>query len=526
MVEVIPALTAAHLESLERSPGRSESGQIDLCDQEINPHACAYFVTRFCRVTDEGIDALIPAWEFVLEDCAAFQRGDDVHDEKTRQMLATWLTLAQHLWRMTSVRKVSGFLMSRKEKLVDDGGDKATTHSMFGRLRHLYNNLPQYMRDRAEVEFSKLRATCERTGSFVTGDGTTDDPGRGNTIGRADADEAARIPGSKWYAALRRACPHGLRMRSTPDGKANKFWQVKYETRGNFTFLRKHWTRHPDRWDGQEFDENGKPTSAWYRSVCADMTKDEIAREVDISYEHSVSGQVLPEYDEDVHLTTEAVFDPELPFYASMDFGGGAATTCLFSQVHGKEWWWLGDYESWNGDVDDHAPAIWAKAQELGFRGERKQIRFFGDPAGNARELTNKNSTVIRAYRGHGFNNFSAAPRKSVADRIRLMRRKFKRREVFIHVGCNNVRKRITDYRYRTDDMGHVLGDVILDNASVHMMDGCGYGAISLYPIDEASSPIYRTPEPLVAPVPLGRELSRYDERDAFRPIMSGKRDF
>jgi len=485
--------------------------EIEYCTPGLGRRPSARFLTRFCRTQDEdGKIRPIPPWQFVLEDCQLFESRQDTHDEKTRQMLATTLTAGQHLWRTMFVKNSAGFITSRKEKLVDDGGYRSTYNSIMGRMRFMYDRLPDLLKEYAPVEFSKLRISCERTGSYTVGEGATGEAGRSGTWWCADVDEAAFLEGDSWFRALRSACPKGLRMRSTPNGKLGIFPRIKFETPGDFVFTRKHWTRHPNRWNGDEYDEVTKrPTSEWYRRTSGPMTKDEVARELDISYAHSVAGQVWPEFDEDVHVDWDWAYDPSLPLYAGWDFGVAAATAVVFFQVHGREMWIVGDYEGWEGDPDDHAPAIWAKAQEIGFRGEKHEIRCYGDPAGNNRDQGNKNSTVMRAYVAHGFKSFSKAPRPPLKDSIRMVRRKWRRAEIKVYTLCSHVRRRVPDHRWRTDVDGRVAGgEVLVENESKHLCDAIRFGALGVYPIDEGYSADMKT-APLGAPIEQPKGWSR-----------------
>lgn len=472
--------------------------EIAYCTPGVGATPCARFVTRLARTYDEDRHELapIPAYPYVISKANAFERGVDRHEGKTRQMMLTWISASSHLWRIMFVRQSSGFVSSRKEKLVDDGGERSTKDSFMGKMRFIYRNLPEDVQAYAPVTFAKLRVTCPSNDSYVTGEGATGEGGRGSTFSRATVDEAARMEGNDWYSAIRRACPRGLTLQSTPNGRSNVFARVKFRTPGHFEFEEFKWTRHPLKRVGLYYDEHGKPRSVWYDRETASETQDEIAREYDISYEKSVSGQIWPEFDEDRHITWEALIDHDLPLYGAMDFGGGSATTCVFFQLHGREMWILGDYEVWNADVDDHAPALWKKAQALGFRGQPHEIRFYGDPAGNARELTNKNSTVIRAYQAHGFKQFSGAPRRPIKDGIRLIRRKFKRNEIYIHTECSHIRERIGDYRNKTDAMGNVIDDELIEqNASRHLMDAIRYGGVSVFRIDEDFNATVTQPE-------------------------------
>jgi len=494
--------------------------QIMYCTPGIGPAWSRYFVTRYCYTSDEGRNgqvSLIPAFSYSLEKCKAFEDGVDHHGEKTRQMMITWLTAGCHLGRTMFGRNASGFLTSRKEKLVDDGGQRSTINSIFGRMRFIYRHLPDWMQEERPVNFSHLRMDCEKSGGYVVGEGATGEGGRSGTFGRADVDEAAFMPGEGWWRALRAACPNGVGLNSTPNGNDNIFSRIKHDTPGHFRFLRYHWSRHPVKAIGLYQGEDGKLRSPWYDNETASLTKDEVAREYDISYAHSVTGQAWPEFDEDRHIADPGVciFDPTLPLYGGIDFGMGAATALVFFQVHGREMWIIADYEVWNADVDDHAPAIAKLLNEVtGGRVDRHEVYIYGDPAGNAREMTNKHSTVIRAYQPHGFKRMQATTRQPLKDGLRLMRRKFHRDEVVIDpVNCRFLQKRIPDLRYKTDPMGRVIADVLEENSAKHICDAVRYGAQGVYRVDEDYSAVIEQPAiTVVSPhSPDRRSRDRYE---------------
>jgi len=148
---------------------------------------CAFFLTDLCYTLDEhGNSSKIPAWPYILEDAQAFQDGVDRHVEKTRQMMISWLTAAEHLWGVMFIHGYAGFLASCKEKLVDDGGENSTPNSLMGRIRYIYDRLPDEIRDWAPLSFSHLRIHCPAQSSFIVGEGTSPNMGRGGTWTRTE----------------------------------------------------------------------------------------------------------------------------------------------------------------------------------------------------------------------------------------------------------------------------------------------------------------------------------------------------
>jgi hypothetical protein len=422
-------------------------------------------------------------------------------------MMATWLGCAAMLWGLLYRPGFSGFVASRKERLVDDGGENSTVFSLMGRIRFLYENLvDEDIRRALPVRFAYLRADCLASGSIIVGEAANGEIGRGGTFTNALIDEAAFIERSEQsHRSIRLACPRGLVYQSTPNGMGNAFAQIKYDKKrqGAFNFISLPWQHHPGRWDRKEYDpETGKPTSAWYRAQVADLPPDALAREVDINYSASVAGLVYTEFLHSEypagHIDSSLLWCPDLRSYWGLDFGIGAATAGWFGQVHINaqglgELHVLQDYELENQPVSVHATNLYDRAVQAGFRPNhalgsvRKQIHCKGDPAGNAREMV-RASTVVNAYIAEGYENFDT-PRVPLRDGIRLLKRLFHQRRVRIHPRCEVTLRRLPDYSYPTDDAGHVMGDEPdkkgASGFSSHVMDGARYLATGLFPVDD-----------------------------------------
>jgi hypothetical protein len=215
------------------------------------------------------------------------------------------------------------------------------------------------------------------------------------------------------------------------------------------------------------------------------MTDDQVAREMDIDFSRSASGLVYPEFSYDKHMSVEVRYDDSLPLYGCMDFGIGAATAAYLFQVAPSfpRVRVLSDYEQENAPAEVNARNVWSMAQKIGFKGSRSEVRWYGDPAGNAREIAT-GSSVIREYRHAGFLNF-ITPRIKKLDGIRLVRRFLHRGDILFSVDCGMTALRIADYRYPTDDSGAVKGDEPVKNKATHLMDALRYGITGLFPTDE-----------------------------------------
>lgn len=452
----------------------------------------------------------LPQYPFLTRYVDALNYGGDCAIAKSRQMLGSWGACAVLLHRLMHVDGYAALVTSRKQQLVDDGGENSTTSSLMGRIRYLYDSLPPYIKDRAPVTFNHLRAVCRKHGSHIIGEGTTTNVARGGTFDNVLADEWAFVPQSELaFSSIRAACKSGVWLLSTPNGPDGNFARVWRENPAGFDQVRLHWTEHPLRYHGEVDPDTGRPTSEWYRQMCASMTPDQIARELDIDFSRSASGLVYPEFSYDKHMSNEVAYDSALPLYGCMDFGIGAATAAYLFQVAPSfpRVRVLHDYEMENAPAEVNARNVWAMAQQIGFKGLRSEVRWYGDPAGNAREIAT-GSSVIREYRHAGFTNFTT-PRVKKLDGIRLVRRFLHRGDILFSVDCAMTALRIADYRYPTDDSGAVKGDEPVKNKATHLMDALRYGVTGLFPTDEGVMtsadltfdrprvPLMREPEPL-----------------------------
>lgn len=503
------------------------------CTPGAGVDPAAYFITRYCLTADDaGQVHPLPPWEFVLRYIRDLESGDNLVVEKSRQMMATWIACAYFVWKLLFVRGSAGFVASRKEALVDDGGENSTRESLLGRIRFIYANLPQWCHDLGPVQFSHLRVAARWNDAHIKGESSNPNLGRGGTFTHGLLDEAAFMPQSESvFASISDACKRGLVLQSTPNGRNNAHARLIHDKFSGFRKVRLHWTEHPERWDRLERDADGKPTSEAYRAAKAKMNPDQLAREWDINYSASVSGLVFPEFNYDRHYRTDIYLDPDLSLHLGMDFGIGAPTAAVLFQIHGREAHFLVDYEMANAPAEVNAKNLWALIRGLGFQGEMQDVVCHGDPAGNAREIAT-GSSVIREYRAAGFTQFST-PRVKLRDGIRLVRNKFHRGELYFSTDCQVIARRLPDYRYPTDDAGNVKGDepskTGADALATHIADALRYGITGTFPVDGVAMGILReTPHgERKSPLPVGADVPRPAKPlEDWQPIASNKRLF
>lgn len=252
--------------------------------------------------------------DFIQNDLyPAYKAGESILDEKTRQMGLSWLYCAFSLWGMLFDKNFTGFMVSRKEALVDDGGDHSTKDSLFGKLRYMYDKLSASFRrkyrehfDAAKkadiISFKSLRIVNEITGAYMVGSSANIDAGRGGTYKFAFWDEVASTPRSEIIFQAFKLAGRCKCYNSTVRGRGNVFARLRWDDTKPVKVVTIHWAQHPRRVSGLHRDEEGKLTSDWYANECKGLTKTQIGQELDIDYEISVQGRVYPALDRKVHF--------------------------------------------------------------------------------------------------------------------------------------------------------------------------------------------------------------------------------
>lgn len=382
----------------------------------------------------------IPMYPYLMDFFERVQTPENTHIEKSRQLLMSWAWMAVFLWDILFHDQWANLAISRKEALVDDGGETSTTDSLFGKLRLLWMGLPPYLQH--PIAFRHLRVTCETTRSYVKGESSTPNAGRGATYMRALLDEAAHIMNNETvFRAVRQSAKHGVILNSTPLGKGGVFGRIRFQKRTTFAHLSYHWSVHPDRAEAlycacgwrsnalhdepvhEQFAEHTclqradqesgarKPRSPWYDSATADYTEEQIASEFDLSYEKSQRGRVFGKFDA-VRQTVDyhdriglqgdqesalayrrrylhAVLDPHLETVVGWDFGVSDPTSLLLGQVVNDQTMtirWLDEFEHNNENwryFHTFVQGLWAPIVKsvTGL-----ELLHYGDPAGKGRD--------------------------------------------------------------------------------------------------------------------------------------------
>ncbi|MCC8364928.1 TerL protein [Xenorhabdus sp. PB61.4] len=198
--------------------------------------------------------------------------------EKTRDMGISWLTVATACSICLFNRGVAAGFGSRKEEYVDKLG---SPKSLFDKARNFINLLPAEFRGTWDIRkhAPHMRILFPDTDSVMTGE-AGDGIGRGDRASFYFVDEAAFLERPELVDASLSATTNCRQDVSTPNGMANSFAQRRHS--GNIEVFTFHW-----RDDPRKDDE-------WYAKQKEKLDPVTLAQEVDINYQASVEGILIP----------------------------------------------------------------------------------------------------------------------------------------------------------------------------------------------------------------------------------------
>lgn len=290
-----------------------------------------HFINHFCWTYDPRTKyphipfVLYPFQEELVKDLVnQIENGEDILIEKSRDMGGTWVVLAVGLWGWL-FKGWDGRIGSRTENYVDMQGDM---DSLFEKLRYMVEKMPQWMLPKGfekEKHATYMRLINPHANCSIIGEAPTANFGTGGRRKWALLDEFAYWPHaeSSWRK-LGDTTPCRIAI-STPEGRGNKFAKLRFSNDVNIKLVTLHWKIHPLK------DE------AWYEKEKKRRTPEEVAQELDISYDASVTGRVYPEFDHVEHGEgIEFDYDFDFPLFTAWDFGEGGPdpTVVLWLQIH------------------------------------------------------------------------------------------------------------------------------------------------------------------------------------------------
>jgi hypothetical protein len=368
---------------------------------------------------------------------------------KGRELGVTWefICYVAHAWRFSN--GFSAKLGSRKESLVDD----STVDSLFGKLRFLFKRMPAHLREK-NVKDILLQLINNRNGSEIIGEATNPGFGRGGRKTGILFDEFAHVP-----PAIAAACwtsvdtvSETIWLPSTPNGKANKFYQLYSEFPEEYVF-EMNWRADPYR------DETWKAKRLEKQSV------EEFEQEHEASFSAIRTGKIYS-FNRDSIVYTET--DPEWSrnstaaranwfHMGGWDFGSGPSLSCCLLAL--LEWdgknpiptIWLDDELVWKGT--SFQTVANDTLQRLTQYGSSKKFHV-ADPASKNRE--SDQSSWLSNLQGCGIP-LQALPgefntRDGIDDSIRLVQWMLDSRKLRIHERCKHTLEALQSWRYDIPD--------------------------------------------------------------------------
>jgi len=353
--------------------------------------------------------------------------------------------------------------VSRKEDEVDD----RTPRSLFGKLRFMYHRLPDFLKP-SEVDMAQMRFAVPENDGFIRGESANDDAGRGGTFTFLLLDEAAHIDRAETMWPALRQSAQCIVLNSTPNGEGNLFARIRFDRHSAFEKTRIHWREHPHRDD------------EWFARQTRDMTEEEIAQELGISYEKSRKDRVYREFDYGIHVSSAACYNSDLPLYTAQNFGIRDPWVILWLQTDSSDNIYVIDEYTNSGQIVDHYAGVWHRHAKR----YKTPCANYGDPAGNQQSPITGSSIIHEFYTRHGIR-VTTTP-SPVVDGITAIKRALQHRRLFICPDCTHLIDCFHNYRYADTTTAARREEPLHDRTS-HAMDALRYFSVNRYPLSGIS---------------------------------------
>lgn len=294
------------------------------------------------RNVERGLPARIPFLLFPKQEewiqwfVERWRNAEPGITEKTRDMGMSWLTVGMASSLCLFNRGVFAGFGSRKEEYVDKIG---SPKSLFDKARNFISLLPAEFRGGWSVKqhAPHMRILFPDTDSAMTGE-AGDGIGRGDRTSFYIVDESAFLERPHLVDASLSATTNCRQDVSTPNGMANSFAERRHGGKIKvFTF---HWRDDPRKDD------------AWYAKQVENLDSVTIAQEIDINYNASVEGVLIPSawVQAAIDAHEKLGIKPTGQRMGALDIADEGKDTNAFTTRHG---FLLEDVEEWSGKGDD-----------------------------------------------------------------------------------------------------------------------------------------------------------------------------
>ena len=236
--------------------------------------------------------------------------------EKSRQQWVSWIVCAFALWGYL-FRDYKILFLSQKEDFVDKIWD---LQSLFQKIRFMTEQLPKWMLPKdfsIDNHMPRLRIYKPKwsgTGS-ITWDSASKNASTWGTYKFVFLDEFSKMDNASSINTAVQATTWCIIYNSTPLGKFNEYYRCRIQAvQWKMKHIRLHRSLNPFY------------TKEWYEWRTKAMTPEQIAQELEISYDASVEWRVYPRFANmpiwDCSFW-KYDYDPYLPIYCGIDHSHG-----------------------------------------------------------------------------------------------------------------------------------------------------------------------------------------------------------
>ena len=440
----------------------------------------AFFTNNFCWIYDPragrehiGPWQLYPHEYWMLDWLEArFKGQEDGVIEKSREMGATWTIILWSTFHWLFDADFSALIGSRKEDLVDN----KLPDSLFGKIDYLLSHIPAWLLPEG-FDLSKhrtyMKVVSPGSHNALTGESTNPSFSRSGRYSAIIVDELAFVERSySIWQAMGDSSPTRFGL-STPDGKGNKFAELTHNNKTPLLTL--HWRLHPEK------------TEEWYEKEKLRRTPQEIAQELDISYEKSTRGLVYQDEWEEIKAQkrlTDVPYDPMLPVYTSWDFGIGDSTAIGFYQETKAGAIHLIDYYENNGvSIDHYIKVVQAKPYHY--------YQHYGDFTVTRKELgTGRSVWEIMKSSGILIRGKTIKSKNDSINATKMMLRR-----MWVHKDLTKFIDSIENYHFPFDEDKQIYDETPVHDWTSHCMDQLSYLSVNLRSYQEAMKRPIENPE-------------------------------
>lgn len=315
---------------------------------------------------------------------------------KSRDMGLSWLTMALAcVLAITRDDLVIGF-GSRKEEYVDKIG---SPKSLFHKGRMFVNLLPPELRGGFNLQSTAphMRLMFPNTGSALVGE-AGDGIGRGDRASIYFVDEAAFLERPQLVEASLSQTTNCRIDVSTPNGPSNPF--AEKVRSGKHDVFRFHWRDDPRKDD------------AWYAKQCEKLDPVTVAQEIDINFEASVDGVLIPSawVQSAIGADVKLGIDMRGEKLTALDVADQGKDTCAQGKRDGLV---LDDLDEWRGKTTEDIYGTTQRAFENCDRWQTPFLRFDSDGLGagvrgdgrvlnEQRVATGRREISVESFHGSG----------------------------------------------------------------------------------------------------------------------------